>query len=267
MTRRAPELAVRDDSTRDPRASHVRSSPSVDRLVSHVLTGGAPVGLADELAGWMSSSRRFRTWVEAHRDKVRKKLRTPADASALRDVRAELAVAFTLLADRHIDLEWEAVGAQRGGPDFGISYRRTQRLNLEVTRLRRRPDAEAIASVVTGKLRQLPPSAANALVLVVDESPGEPNPAHEALRWLRLRGDRRDEAFFATRSLSGSKEFNARWRRLGGVFIWMERDNRIPVELAIQPSAHIALPPRAARAILQALAAGTGARPSQSLGV
>ena len=46
--------------------------------------------MARELLEWLMGSARFRTFAEAHRDKIRKKFRGATDAASLRDVRAEL---------------------------------------------------------------------------------------------------------------------------------------------------------------------------------
>jgi hypothetical protein len=79
--------------------------------------------MAEELVGWLAASARFRAFAEAHRDKIRKRLRTAADAEALRDVRAELQVARLLLADRRVELAFEPYGAGKAGPDFTVIYR------------------------------------------------------------------------------------------------------------------------------------------------
>ena len=65
---------------------------------------------------WLAGSPRFRAFAEAHRDKIRKKIRGAADPEALRDVRAELATARLLLADRRIELAFEAYGSGKTGP-------------------------------------------------------------------------------------------------------------------------------------------------------
>src|SRR5271154_273772 len=88
----------------------------------------------DELAGWIADSVRFRGFVDVHRAKIRKKLRTAADAEALRDVRAELQAAHLLLADPRIQLAFEAYGAGKTGPDLTVTYRGVRSFNLEVTR-------------------------------------------------------------------------------------------------------------------------------------
>ena len=72
--------------------------------------------MAEELAGWLAGSARFREYAEVHRDKIRKKVRSAADTEALRDVRAELQGARLLLTDPRIELAFEAYGAGKRGP-------------------------------------------------------------------------------------------------------------------------------------------------------
>jgi hypothetical protein len=103
-------------------------------------------------------------FAEAHREKIWKKLRRATDGEALRDVRAELQAAHLLVADRRIELAFEAYGSGKAGPDFTVTFRAGQRFNLEVTRLRRVPDATSFGRTLLAKLRQLPPSAPNVLL-------------------------------------------------------------------------------------------------------
>ena len=109
------------------------------RLAADISGGASGDPLAAELTDWLADSSRFRAFAERHRDKIRKKVRTATDAEALRDVRAELAVAYRLLADRRFELAFEAYGAGRVGPDFTVTFRAGRIFNLEVTRLRRPP--------------------------------------------------------------------------------------------------------------------------------
>src|SRR6266508_1797687 len=101
--------------------------PTVQRL-AHDLTDRGPgvpkaEELAEELTRWLAGSARFRAFAEAHRDKIRKKLRTAAGAEALRDVRTELQAARLLLSDRRLDLAYEAYGSGKAGPDFTVTLR------------------------------------------------------------------------------------------------------------------------------------------------
>ncbi len=235
---------------------------AVDRLVRYLFAGAPPAdsepdAVADELAGWLAASPRFRSFAELHRDKIRKKLRGAADAEARRDVRAELSTARLLLGDRHIQLAFEAYGSGRVGPDFTVSFRGDRGFNLEVTRLRRIPDVASYGGQLLAKLRQLPPSVPNAVLLAIDADRVDAVDVEAAARALRARADRKDEAFFAGRGFEGTRGFYERFLRLSAVFVLSEsaaQEDR--ASLWLNRSARIELPPRAARACLLALRSG-----------
>jgi hypothetical protein len=213
--------------------------------------------MADELARWLAGSARFRAFVDAHRDKIRKKLRGAADPEARRDVRAELRAAHLLLADRRIELAFEAYGSGKVGPDFTVTFRGERSHNLEVTRLRRAPDAAGSGGQLLAKLRQLPPSVPNVVIVAIEGDSAEALNVAGATRALRAQADAKDEAFFISRGFEGTRGFYERYLRLGGVLVWCETaagDAR--ALLWTNRSARIALPERAARACLLCLRAG-----------
>jgi hypothetical protein len=229
---------------------------AVERLVRHLFDRSPGDPTAEELTGWLAGSARFRAFAEAHRDKIRKKLHGAADLEARRDVRAELNAARLLLADRRIELAFEAYGSGKGGPDFTVTLRGERSFNLEVTRLRRAPDAIGFGGSLLAKLRQLPPSAPNALLVAIEGDSAAALEVAAATRALRAQADRKDELFFISRGFEGTREFYERYLRLGAVLVWCEGaagDAR--AALWSNPSARIALPPRAARACVEALRA------------
>ena len=229
---------------------------TVERLARDLTDATGWDAAGEELSAWLAGSPRFRVFVEAHRDKIRKKLRGAAEAEALRDVQAELRVALLLLADRRIDLGYEAYGSGRVGPDFTVTFRATQRFNLEVTRPRRLRGAGDFGAVMA-KLRQLPPSAPNAVLLAIDGESASALDVAAASRALRSRSDTEDAPFLAAYGFEGRREFYDRYLRLGGVFVWC--DGTLGDErgaLWINRSARIPLPPSAARACLRCLQDG-----------
>ena len=230
--------------------------PRVEPLADRLLGRGPGDPLAAELLGWLAGSPRFRAFAEANRDKIWKKLRRATDAEALHDVRAELRAAHLLLADPRIDLVFEAYGSGKAGPDFTVTFRGTQRFNLEVTRLRRVPDTTGLAWPLLAKLRQLPPSAPNALLVAIDGPSAAALDVAGATLALRSRADAKDESFFADRGFAGTRGFYERYLRLNAVLVWCERapgDAR--AALWTNRSARIAMPERAAQACLQCLRA------------
>jgi hypothetical protein len=234
----------------------IAPGPTVERLAHDLVDHGPGEPMVDELATWLAGSARFRAFAEAHREKIRKKLRA-ADAEALRDVRAELQVAHLLLADRRFELAFEAYGSGKAGPDFTVSFRGEQNFNLEVTRLRGLPRSTAYGGSLVAKLRQLPPSAPNALLIAIEGSSTDALDIATAARALRDRADAKDEAFFRARGFQGTRRFYERYLRLGAAFVWCERaagDAR--ATSWINRSARIALPERAIRACVQCLRVG-----------
>jgi hypothetical protein len=203
---------------------------------------------------WLADAPRFRSFAEAHRDKIRKKLRHATDAAALRDVRAELQAARLLLADRRFELAFEAYGSGKGGPDFTVTYRGTTTFNLEVTRLHRVPDATRFGESLLAKLRQLPPSLSNVLVVAIEGDTAEALDVAATVRGLRARADAKDEAFFARRGFEGTREFYERYLRLAAVIVWCEgATGDARAAMWTNRSARIALPERAARACVKVL--------------
>jgi len=231
---------------------------AIERLIEHIFGDDRHGPMADELAGWLAGSRRFRAFVETHRDKIRKKMRSATDPEARRDVRTELRVAQLLLADRGIALAFEAYGSTRGGPDFTVTYRGDRPFNLEVTRQRRAPDAAGYGGPLLAKLRQLPPSVPNVVLVAIDGARADAFDVAAVTRALRARADADgDEDFFTARGLRGTRGFHDRFLRLGSVLVWCEGaagDAR--AGWWANRSARIAVPERSARACLAALRGG-----------
>jgi hypothetical protein len=212
--------------------------------------------MAEEVAEWLAASPRFRAFAEAHRDKIRKKLRGASCAEARRDVRSELRVASLLLADRRITLAFEAYGSGKAGPDFTVNFGGERRFNLEVTRLRRAPAATGFTRSLLTKLRQLPPAAPNALLVAIEGQHAAAIDLAAATRALRARADGKDETFFARQGFDGTRGFYERFLRLGAVFVWCEGAvGDAQAAVWTNRSARIALSQRTARACLLCLRA------------
>ena len=168
----------------------------------------------------------------------------------------ELHAAQLLLADRRITLEFEPHGSGRGGPDFAITLAGAPSFNVEVTRLHRRPDRTAIGGVLLAKLRQLPPSVANILLISVASEHAGAVDVTGAVQRLRLRADGKDETFFARRGFDGTRAFYERFLRLGAVLIWCEsNDGEARAAAWVNRSARIAVDDRGLGACLASLRA------------
>jgi hypothetical protein len=229
-------------------------SLTVARLVSFLL-GDVEDPMADELARWLSDSGRFRTFVTQYRAKIRKKLRGARDHDARRDVRAELAVGRLLVTNRRIELAFEAYGSDGPGPDFTVTLG-SQRFNLEITRLRGDP-ADAGSGAVLSKLRQLPPTVPNGVILCIEGGDAGAYDIGGAVRALRARADAKDEELFTARGFAGTRGFYERFLRLGSVVVWAEGGSGERRASAwANPSARTPMPQKALRAVTQSLCLG-----------
>ncbi|MGZ3665791.1 MAG: hypothetical protein ACXWQR_01115 [Ktedonobacterales bacterium] len=166
---------------------------------------------------WCVSSPRFCTFAAAHRDKIRKKIRTSHGVEGLRDLHLELDIAHRLLRERKLAITYEAYAAEKvRGPDFTVSYTTRHTFNVEVRRLRRPPELARWSDVLCDKLRQLPPSSANLVVVGVDSSPAKLD-IGQAMNHMRALAERKDAAFFTRGGFTSASDFFRVFYRLSGV--------------------------------------------------
>jgi hypothetical protein len=144
---------------------------NIDELIDLIFPDGGE--LATLCAAWCRETPRFRRFLELNSAKVRKKARLAARADQAGDLRAELAVAMMLLADRRIELSYEPLAPSgRRGPDFAAQFRVHSIVYVEVAHLRPASSASTmarLAGVLVSKLQQLQPGAANVLAVVMNE--------------------------------------------------------------------------------------------------
>jgi hypothetical protein len=238
--------------------------------------------VAQEVSRWLDAQPLFGVFLQSNRDKVRKKLRTAVTADAARGTRAELRVACLLLSDKRFEIAYEAYGSGKGGPDLTITFRANQRFNVEVTHLststtrpnqrnllgaptepdqpnrpsppilpsQREPSAR-LATVFLAKLRQLPPAMPN--LLVVAQDAGESH-IDAAVRQLKARAERKDDAFFTRYRYESARDFHGRFLRLSGVALLIEAPAQ-PTQpsgtLWLNREARYALPKPAITALLR----------------
>jgi hypothetical protein len=210
--------------------------------------------LAKTLADWAGRSPRFRTFLQTYRDKIRKKVRTAASDGGALDLLAELAVAFLLLRDRRLAVEYEKLGVGKTrAPDLTAIFKTHTLCHVEVTRLRNiaemqgeaNPLISKLAGTLCDKLGQLQPSAINLIALVQDEpSIGEAE-LQAAMRLLLARATAKDDAFFARRGLLHARAFQRQQLRLSGVFVCTLADPHNPqfTHLWLNPQAKHPLAP------------------------
>jgi hypothetical protein len=153
-----------------------------------------------------------------------------------------------------MELAFEAYGSGKRGPDFTVTYRGGPGFNLEVTRLRRVVSSTAVGLSLLAKLRQLPPSAPNVVLMGIDGDIAEALDVTAAIRELRSRADAKDETFLRRHGFEGARGFYERFLRLSAVIVWHEQATaNARAALWINRSARIALPERAGRACMECL--------------
>jgi hypothetical protein len=170
--------------------------------------------LRAEFEGWLRDSRRFKAFAEAHRAKIRAKLRNaPADGGIL-DVRAELHTAATLLREPSFSLEYEKyLALKQRGPDFTVTFKTHTPFNVEVRRYRPRDSADPsgeipkLAAVIRDKSGQMPPSIVNILWLI-PETPLTDADLTAASALLREKANQ-----------SGGSDFLKQYARLSGIVL------------------------------------------------
>jgi len=117
--------------------------------------------------------------------------------------------------------------------------------------------AGGVGGPLLAKLRQLPPSVPNALVVAAGPEAAGAVDVAAATRALRTLADRKDEAFFVRHGLDGSRAFYERYLRLGAVVVWIEdAADEARAGLWVNRSARIPLPARATDMLVACLRAG-----------
>jgi hypothetical protein len=222
-----------------------------DELVRYVAVGCGP-GLMLELGHWIEHNPAFAGFLDANRDKIRKKLRTSPTEDARLDVRAELLTARLVLAHPRFELAFEAYGAGQRGPDLSVTYRAHAHFNLEVTRVRApaEADVQRVASLIARKVRQFPAEIANALVITGAGPSTITEHLAAAVGLLKVHTNARNDAYFAARGVADAREFYAHFVRLAGVVVISESGAQTSIQYTPNRDARRALPSQALARLL-----------------
>lgn len=227
---------------------------NVDDLHAY-LFDGQPHPLAPQMLSWLTSSRRFVSFVGDTRSKVRKKLRAAQEPESAADLLLELETAYLLLRERALSVVYEP--HMPGGPrrpDFAVSYTTHSTFMLEVTRLRRtqtetpapfRP--ERLADTVCGKLGQLLPQRGNVL-LIGSPAAVRQDDLRAVMTGLQGRAERGDATLF--KGSQNRADFFRRYRRLSEVLVCtLPRRAGDPVTAWVNPQAKHPLPSKVRTAL------------------
>jgi hypothetical protein len=169
----------------------------------------------------MAASPRFRAFVDAQRDKIRKKARGTADDEGLTDLLLELEVANWLLRDRGCTVHYETyLAGKTRGPDFTVTFKGHTRFHVEVKRLRGSAEFAKWADAVCDKLSQLPSGSINVLLVAGDAKGRGALAAPIAMTRVQTLAERTDDTVFVRRGLHGARDYLQQAQRLSGVVGW-----------------------------------------------
>jgi hypothetical protein len=218
-----------------------------DELLDYIFDGDRPA-LYAEFEVWLRDSRRFKTFADTYRSKIRAKLKNARHDGGWQDVRAELLAAALLLREERFTLEYERyAAAKQRGPDFTVTFKTHTPFNVEVRRVRgelEEGESDASASkltlIIADKARQMPPGIVNLLWLVGERATLNDN-LILAVMALRQAVERKDDSFFTPRGFAGAGDFLRQYRQLSGIVIhqpnqqvvWLNSfaRNRVPAEI------------------------------------
>ncbi len=197
-----------------------------DDLLSY-LFDGQPHVLAQPMAAWLASSRRFASFAATFRDKIRKKFRTTQDQKSLLDLRVELETAYLLLRERSLGLVYEPEQSKGiRSPDFAVTFTTSLTFMVEVTRVQAEQKSEAaaqpfgarLAEAVASKLGQLLPQRANVLVVAADV-PLMAGDVANAMLILQQRAERSDAAVLQGHGFLDRADFFRHYQRLSELVV------------------------------------------------
>ena len=198
-----------------------------DELLTYLFDGQAHL-LRTPMAMWLSSSRRFSSFTDTFRDKIRKKLRTMLDEERLLDLHLELETAYLLLQEKSLNVVYEPPYGKVRGPDFEVAFTTSLTFMVEVTRMRSireqseetlSPVMDRLTDAMCSKLGQLLPQRANILVVGVDTPSPSPSDLQAAMIRVQQRAERNELAFLQRYRFRDRAEFFRHYQRLSEMIV------------------------------------------------
>lgn len=239
----------------------------IDELLAYVFDAQTHL-LAEPMATWLTSSRRFTAFVTTFRDKIRKKLRATQDQESLLDLQLELETAYLLLQERSLSLVYEPQHGRIRCPDFAVTFTTSLTFMVEVTRLRadqKRKLAEAqeqtpvtptpntiptiplmderLADAICSKLGQLLPQRSNVLLVGVDARHLTHNDLRAAMLRIQQRAERNDSTFYQRYRFRDRADFFGHYQRLSEILVrGPHLQAAAPIVIWVNPQAKHPLP-------------------------
>jgi hypothetical protein len=240
-------------------ASYPRPSTpmSIDELLT-TLFDGQPHLLAQPMATWLTSSRRFTAFVSTYHTKIRKKIRVVQGPENLRDLRLELETAYLLLRERSLNVEYEPQSKEHGrSPDFAVSFTTSFVFMVEVTRLRSTnvtPNIpllhDRFTDMLCSKLGQLIPQRGNLLLIGMETLPMTHHDIQTTLLRMQKRAEGNDPSIVQRHGFRDRADFFHHYHLLSSILVrGMPLQANEPVLLWDNPQAKYPLPAKVRTAL------------------
>jgi|SRR5687767_14762059 len=200
----------------------------IDELLTY-LFDGQPHFLAEPMAAWLASSRRFTGFVTTHQTKIRKKLRVAQGAENLRDLQLELETAYLLLRERSLSVAYEPQHPDLGrSPDFAVTFTTSLVFMVEVTRLRTVQSkatpsgtlsSDRFSDMLCSKLGQLLPQRSNLLLVGVDGAHLTDPDLRAAMLRIQQRAESNDPTVIHKHGFRDRADFFQHYQRLSALLV------------------------------------------------
>jgi hypothetical protein len=241
-----------------------------DELITYLFDGKFHL-LAEPMAEWLASSRRFTAFVTAHHTKIRKKLRTAREPESLRDLQLELETAYLLLREKSLSVAYEPQHRDLGrSPDFAVTYTTNLEFMVEVTRLRAaqpktlletQPSNAALTipllgdrftDMVCDKLGQLLPQRGNLLLVGVEALHLTQHDLNAAMLRLQQRAEGNDSTVVQRYGFRDRADFFRHYGRLSALLVReIPLQASEPVVMWDNPQAKYPLPAKVRTALVR----------------
>lgn len=210
-----------------------------DELIRYIYNG-QPHPLVEPMETWLASSRRFTSFVNNFKDKIRKKIYTTQDQENLLDLRLELETAYLLLREKSLNLEYEPIKSKKTrGPDFAVTFTTSLTFMVEVTRLqayRKSTSSDLqeqtsttvptstridmrLADAICSKLGQLLPQSSNVLLVGTEASMPTQSDLRATMLHMEQRVQQNDELFLRRYQFRDRSEFFQHYQRLSEILV------------------------------------------------
>ena len=250
-----------------------------DELLAY-LFDGQPHPLAQPMAAWLASSRRFAAFAAAFRDKIRKKLRTTQSQQGLLDLQLELQTAYLLLQERALSVAYEPEQSKGiRSPDFAVTFTTSFTFMLEVTRVQADvkdtarasrqpaptppgitsaapPSHTRLTDAVLNKLGQLLARRGNVLLIAIEAPRLTPDDIRIVMLSLQQRVERNDSTVLQAYGFPDRAAFFRQFLRLSEILVRAPQEDAAEAMLSwVNPQAKHPLPGRVRTVLHRSLAA------------